>query len=162
RREAVAELSRITHHEPAAVTGVRAREGAPVGRRRVAVEVIERLRAAEREARPLDEGAVRAERVRVGNVAAVLVFGQTNGDVAAHRAVFGLVARIGGDVAAGTEVAVVRRTIVDVVVRPTPGKVAVLAPAIFGTHPATDLDAHVGARDVIEPDPIQRANLHVL
>src|SRR5215813_5842696 len=92
----------------------------------------------------------------------MLVFRNADRDVAAHRAVFGLVAGIGRDVAAGTEVAVVRRAVVDVVVRPTPGEVAVLAPAILGTDPAADLDAHVCAWDVVEPHTIQAANLHVL
>ena len=61
RGEAIPELRSVAHHEPATVTGVRAREGTPVRRRRVAVEVEERLRTTEREARPLNEGAVRAE-----------------------------------------------------------------------------------------------------
>ena len=76
--------------------------------------------------------------------------------------VFGLVAGIGGDVATSAEVAVVGRPVVDVCVRPTPGKVAVLAPAVFGTDPAANLDAHVGARDVIKFHTVQAANLHVL
>src|SRR5262249_44793416 len=126
------------------------------------VEVEERLCTTEREARPLDEGAVRAERCRRVDVAAVLVLGQTHGDITAHRAVFGLVAGICRDVATGTKVAVVRRTVVDVTVGPTPGELAVLAPAVLGTDPAANLDAHVGARDVIEPHAVQAANLHVL
>ena len=145
RREAVAELRGVAHHEPSAVTGVRTGERTPVGGRRVAVEVEERLRAAEREARPLNEGAVRTEVVRCGNVAAVLVLADTDRDVTAHRTVFGLVAGIGRDVTAGTEVAVVRRAVIDVLVRPTPGEVTVLTPAVFGTDPAANLDAHVGA-----------------
>jgi len=162
RREAVAELGSVAHQEPAAVTGVRTGERTPVRRRRVAIEVEERLRTAKREARPLDKGAVRAEVVRGRNVAAVLVFRHAEGDIAAHRAVFGLVTRIRRDVAASTEVAVIGKTVVDIVIRPTPGEVAVLAPAIFGTDPAADLDAHIGAGDVVKPDPIQAANLHVL
>src|SRR5262249_37784263 len=122
----------------------------------------ERLRTAEGEARPLDEGAVGAERVRCRDIAAVLVLRQTHGDIAAHRAVFGLVAGIGRDVAAGADVAVVRRTVVAVAIYPTQGEVAILAPAVLGTDPAANLDAHVRARDVVEPHPIQAANLHVL
>src|SRR4029077_13712768 len=83
-------------------------------------------------------------------------------DVTAHRTVFGLVAGIGGDVATSAEVAVVGRPVVDVSVRPTPGEVTVLAPAVFGTDPEANLDAHVGARDVIESHTVQAANLHVL
>ena len=49
-----------------------------------------------------------------------------------------------------------------VTVRPTPGEVTVLTPAVFGTDPAANLDAHVGARDVIESHTVQAANLHVL
>ena len=162
RREAVAELGGVAHQEPAAVTGVRTGERTPVRRRRVAIEVEERLRTAEREARPLDEGAVRAEVVRCRNVAAVFVFRHAERDIAAHRTVFGLVAGVGRDVAASTEVAVIGQTVVDVVVRPTPGEVAVLAIAVFGADPAADLDAHVGAGDVIEPHTVQAANLHVL
>ena len=75
--------------------------------RRVAVEIKERLRTAEREARPLDEGAVRAECVRGVDVAAVFVLAQSDRDVTAHRAVFGLVAGISRDVTASAEVAVV-------------------------------------------------------
>src|SRR6185312_8208782 len=150
------------HHEPAAVTRVGTREGTPVRSRRVAVEIEERLRTAERETRPLNEGAVRTEVVRRRNVAAVLVLAETDRDVTAHRTVFGLVAGISRDVTAGAEVAVVCRPVVDVAVRPTPGEVAVVAPAIFGTDPAANLDAHVGARDVIEPDAVQAADFDVL
>ena len=96
------------------------------------------------------------------DVAAVLVFRQADRDVATDRAVFGLVTGVCRDVATGTEVAVVRRAVVGVGARPSPGEVAVLAVAIFGADPAADLDAHVGAGDVIEPDAVQATNLHVL
>ena len=162
RREAIPELGGVAHHEPATVTGVGTGERTPVGRRRVAVEVEERLRATEREARPLDEGAVPTEVVRCRDVAAVIVLRDADRDVTAHRTVFGLVAGIGRDVTAGAEVAVVRRAVIDVLVRPTPGEVTVLAPAVFGTDPAANLDAHVGAGDVIESHTVQAANLHVL
>src|SRR5689334_4497912 len=92
----------------------------------------------------------------------MLVFRQANGDIAADRAVFGLVAGVRRDVAAGPEVAVVARAVVDILVRPTPGEVTVLAVTVFGTDPAADLDAHVGAGNVVEPHTVQAANLHVL
>src|SRR5689334_8642466 len=161
-REAVAELRRIAHHEPATVTGVRARECTPVRRRWVAVEVEERLCATEREARPLNEGAVCTEVVRCRDVAAVFVFRNADRDVTANRAVFGLVAGISSDVTASAEVTVVGRAVVDVGARPTPGEVTILTPAVFGADPAANLDAHVGAGDVVEPHTVQAANLHVL
>src|SRR5262245_38036490 len=92
----------------------------------------------------------------------MLVLRNANGNIATHRAVFGLIARVRRDVAAGAEIAVVRGTIVDVVVRPTPGEVAVLPIAIFSTDPAADLDAHVSAGNVVEAHPIQAADLDVL
>src|SRR5207237_3862361 len=106
---------------------------APVRRRRRAVEIIERLRQTEREARPLDEGAVGAER-GAGVIEAGVVGVEANGEIAAHGAVFGLVARVGRDVAAATPGAVAGRAVVDVVVRPTPRNAAVVAVSIFGAH----------------------------
>src|SRR5215475_2994048 len=92
------------------------------------------------------------------DVAAVLVLAQTNRDVAPHRTVFGLVAGIRRDVTPRAEVAVVGRTVVEVSVRPAPGKIAVVAPTVFGTDPAANLDAHVRARDVIEPHTVHAAD----
>ena len=63
------------------------------------------------------------------DVAAVLVLAETDRDVTAHRAVFGLVAGISRDVTTGTEVAVVGSAVVDVGVRPTPGEVTVVGPS---------------------------------
>src|SRR5262245_1637477 len=61
RRETVAELGGISGNHPATVTGVGRRGRIPIRARRVAVEVEERLRQTEREAGPLDEGAVRVD-----------------------------------------------------------------------------------------------------
>src|SRR5262249_48605247 len=77
-------------------------------------------------------------------------------------AVFSLVARVGRDVAACTPGAVIGVAVVDVVVRPTPGEVTVVAVRILSAHPATNLDAHIRAGHVVETDTIERANLHVL
>ena len=47
-------------------------------------------------------------------------------------------------------------------VRKSPGRVAVDSPGHFSAHPATDLDAHIGARHVVESCPVEAADLHVL
>ena len=81
--------------------------------RRLREEVEERLRAAEGEARPLDEGAVCVElvsmRIDTGRVGA-----DTKRDIAAHRTVFGLVAGISRDVAADTTPVVVGVAVVHI------------------------------------------------
>src|SRR4029453_828281 len=120
-------------------------------------EVEERLRTAKREAGPLDEGAVRAECSRRIKDRVAL---NTNGEIATHRAVFGLVAGIGRDVAADTIPEVVREPVVDVATLHA-GRSAVHAVGRFEAHIAADLDAHISARDVIETHPVQAANLHV-
>ena len=160
-REAVAELRSVTERHPARIAGVGGREVAPVRSRRHAVEVIERLRQTQGEARPLQEGAVCTERVR-RRVQADVAGAHTNGDIAADRAVFRLVAGISRDVATRTERAVARGTVTVVAVERTPGHVAVIAIGGFGADPAAHLQAHIGAGDVIEPDAIQATNLHVL
>lgn len=147
---------------PARIAGVGGRERTPQRSRRDGVEVVERRGAAEGEAGPLDEGAVGAERVgRV--VEAGVVLADADGDVAAHRAVSGLAAGVGGDIAAGAHHAVVGGAGVGVVRERTPaGEVADAAPAILEAGPAADLQADVGARNVVEPCAVERANLHVL
>src|SRR6266851_3793072 len=157
----VIELRSVAEREPARIARVRGREVPPVRGRRHAVEVTERLRQTQCETGPLKEGAVRTELVRCG-VEADVAGAQTNGDVAADRAIFRLVARISRDVATRTERAVARVTALNVIVERTPGHVAVIAIGVFGTDPAAHLQAHVGAGDVIKPDAVQATNLHVL
>src|SRR5581483_8034585 len=160
-REAVAELRRIGRDQPARVARIRRRIVAPVLRRRRAEAVEERLRQTEREARPLDEGAVRAELVR-GRVNAEVVGVDADGDIGAHRAVGGLVTRIGRDVTARRAAVVVGGAAIRLAVERAGRAAAAVSPEQLLTDPATDLQAHVGARDVIEPHTVQAANLHVL
>ena len=159
-RQTVAELRGVAHNDqppsPVSEPGK-----APHSNRRDAVEVEERLRAAERETRPLDEGAVRTECVRGVTSPPVVARAQTDRDVAAHRAVFGLVAGIGRDVTADAEVVVVGVAVVDVAVLHSQANCR-SRPKLLGADPAADLDAHIGAGDVIEPHTVQAANLHVL
>ena len=54
------------------------------------------------------------------------------------------------------------RTAVGVAVERPPGHAAVnLAVDELSTHPATDLDAHIGARHIVESCPVEAADLHV-
>ena len=157
-REPVAQLRRIGDHFPAAVAGVGVWREAQVSNRRLREEVEERLRTAEGEAGPLDEGAVGVECLRRIKDRVAL---NTNGEIAAHRPVFGLVAGIGRDVAADTIPEVVRPAVVNVATLDA-GRCAVHTVGRFKPHIAADLDAHISARDVIETHPVQAANLHVL
>ena len=110
-REAVTELRRIANHVPAAVAGVGVRRETQVAHGSLREEVKERLRTAEGEARPLNEGAVGVEglwRIKA------CVGEDTNRDIAAHRPVFGLVAGVSRDVAAHTIPEFVREAVVQV------------------------------------------------
>src|SRR5664279_4485683 len=159
-RETVAELCSVGHHVLTAVAGVGLREEPEVRVEGTGVEVIERRRAAEGEPSELDKGLVGVELVgRV--VEAFRVGAQTNRDVAANRAVFGLVASISRDVTAFTPPQVVGVAVVAVRVKGRNGR-TVHAPGSFGANPAADLQAHVSARDVIEPRTVQATDLHVL
>src|SRR5262249_50284980 len=100
-RPAVAELCRIAKYFLAAVASIGVRLEAQVSDRCLRKEVKERLCATEGEARPLDEGAVRVKLVG-GTIEADRVGAQTNGDVAAHRAIFGLITGISRNVTANT------------------------------------------------------------
>ena len=169
--EAVAELGGIGPEVLAGRAGVTrdphvvVAVGAAVGE-----EVEERLRPAHREARKLDERAI-PERVE-GRAAAggprrgVL---RAEADVGAQRAVFGLLAHVPRDRPADAVV-----DVVGAVAGPhalwclAAGAVADGDPA--GAHVRLGLDAHiaahlqagVGARNVVEPIPVQAADLHVL
>ena len=168
--EAIAELGGIGPEVLAGRAGVTrdahvvVAVGAAVGE-----EVEERLRPAHREARKLDERAI-PERVE-GRAAAggrrrgVL---RAEADVGAQRAVFGLLADVPRDRPADA--------VVDVV-----GQVAGEPPLArhlsartdrdaTGAHVVLGLDAHIaahlqagiGAGNVVEPIPVQAADLHIL
>ena len=83
-------------------------------------------------------------------------------DVRAQGAVFGLRAGIGRDVATVTGVVVSGRTVVGVAAQRTVAHVAGVAVRRLQTNPAANLDARIGARDVIETRTVQATNLHVL
>ncbi len=167
RRQAVAELRGVGRHGLTSVAGVGRRvDHAPeVRQSRCRVEIVERLRDAEGEAGQLDEGAVRTPANTCGfAVASRTLRAATDGDVAAQGAELGLRAGISRDVTARLpRPAVVARPGVDVG-RPevTVGQVAVRVDTQVLTDPTADLEAGIGARDVIEPRTIQTANLHVL
>src|SRR5262249_39770500 len=103
-RPAVAEPGGRADPFLARVAGIRSRVdlAAEERRRRAGVEVVERLRQTEREARPLDERTVRAEGRRV-------ITRQTDRDVRPYGAVGRLVAGVSRDVTARTPHEVVRR-----------------------------------------------------
>ena len=187
RRQTVAELSGVGENLIAAVTGIgaaRGPDGAAVVRHcRVVHVVVERLRQTGGEAGELDERTVGAEadaalgarnnattrrgaRARSSHARDRVVVRQTDRDVAAQRTVFGLRAGIGRDVTTVTGHEVVGRAVVDVGGRGAPkrtvGHVAVVAVAHLHTDPTANLDAGIGARDVIETRTVQATNLHVL
>src|ERR1019366_934993 len=182
-RQTVAELRGIgAPDEIAGVAGVRCRvdHAAPERRSRLRVEVVERLRHAEGEAGELDERAVGVEanasvisrqrgvRSRSRDVAGADAGARATGavterDIAAHRAVLGLVTGVRGDVATHLRTQVSRgpRAVLAGRQRAV-GGVSVVPPGVINARPAADFQAHIGARDVIEPRTIQTANLHVL
>ena len=167
RRQTVAELSGISEKRLATVAGVRAARGpnhtAVIRHGRVVHEVVERLRTTSGEAGELDERTVGVEgrRGRDRRVRRV-VAREADRDVRAQGAVFGLRAGIGRDVATVTGVEVSGRTVCNVGDHRTVGHVAGVAVGRLHTNPAANLDASIGARDVIETRTVQATNLHVL
>src|SRR5262249_7900381 len=113
-RPAVAELCRIAKYFLAAVASIGVRLEAQVSDRCLRKEVKERLCATEGEARPLDEGAVRVKLVG-GTIETDRVGAQTNGDVAAHRAIFGLIPGISRNVTANTPPVVAGKVVVHII-----------------------------------------------
>ena len=118
-REAAAELGGVAPHPPAAVAGIFLRQVAgAVEQRGCRVEVEERHRQTGREARPLHEGAVRAERAPSQALRCrCCCVRDADRDVAAGYAVSRLFASIGRDIAAfprpevvGVAVVIVRRS----------------------------------------------------
>ena len=169
--EAVAELGGIGPEvlaRGAGITGdphVVVAVGAAVGE-----EVEERLRPAHREARKLDERAI-PERVE-GRAAAgggrrgVL---RAEADVGAQRAVFGLLAHVPRDRPADAVVDVVGQVAGEAALaKHAAGAVAdgdtAAAHVVLGLDAqiATHLQAGVGAGDVVEPVPVQAADLHII
>ena len=93
----------VAPHEPARIAGIGCRIIATAEtRRRNAVEVIERLRQTGSDARPLQEGAVRAER-QVTHLKPRVVGVDANVDIGARRAVSSLLTSVCRDIAAGAE-----------------------------------------------------------
>src|SRR6516164_6786286 len=158
--ETVAKLGGVTEQRHAAVAGIRRREDAPVGTGRHTVEVKERLSKTRSEPGPLDEGAVGAECVR-RRVSPDVVHVDANGDIPTGGAPSRLFARIRSDVTTSPEDQLVGRPHVGVAVERTPGQAAVSMIPGLGPHIATDLDAHIGARHVVETRPVEAADLHV-
>jgi len=86
----------------------------------------------------------------------------TNRDVGTESAVFGLRTGVSRDVATVTGAIVARRAIGFVTDQRAVRHVAGVVITVLHADPAADLDAGIGARDVIEPRTIQTTNLHVL
>src|SRR5262245_63018178 len=149
RREAVAILRRISEDLPAAVTGI-ARVRSEERARRRRIEVVERLRGADREPGELDEGPVRVE-TRARDRGIVVV--DTDLQVAAQGAVLGLLAAVEPRIGAGPHQEVV--SVEPVLLAGDAGKRPVRAARtvvieIFTTNVSADLEADIGARDVVE------------
>ena len=182
-RQTVAELSSVGENLIAAVTGIGAAGGPDVAtvirHGRVVHVVVERLRQTGGETSELDERTVGAEAgaaLGTGSKGTTrrgatgrsrhardrVVVRQTDRDVTAQRTVFGLRAGIGRDVTTVAGHEVVGRAVVDVGGHRTVGHVAVVAVAHLHTDPTANLDASIGARDVIETRTVQATNLHVL
>src|SRR5262249_40287072 len=149
RREAVAILRGIGKHLPAAVTRV-ARGRAEERARRRRIEVEERLRGADREPGELDEGPVRVEG-RARDRGAVVV--DTDLQVAAQGSVLGLLPAVDPRIGAGPhqEVGAVDPVLLagDAGKRPV-GAARTVVIEIFTTNISADLEADIGARDVVE------------
>src|SRR6516165_11300462 len=161
RREAVAILRGIGEHLPPAVTRV-ARGRAEERARRRRIEVEERLRRADRESGELDERPVRVE-ARARDRWAVVVHADLQ--IAAQGPVLGLLAAVEPGIGAGPhqEVAPVE----PVLLAGNAGKHQVGAARagvieVLTTNVSADLEADIGARDVVEPVAIKAADLHVL
>src|ERR1700728_2149535 len=85
-----------------------------------------------------------------------------NVDIGARRAVSGLLTSVSRDIATSPEGLASAATVVGVAGERPPGQAAVdLAINELSTHPATDLDAHIGARHIVESRPVEAADLHV-
>ncbi len=165
-RHPVAELGGIGDDLPARITRIRVREEGDVRGRRRRVEVVERLRRTEGEARELDERAVGGE---VGRCRLRAVVVHAHLQVRAQRAVLGLLAAVEPGVGAGAHRPVL--AVDAIAVAATAGlerAVGLARGAVrnagleLRAHISADLQADVGARDVVEAVPVERADLHVL
>src|SRR3954447_20463576 len=129
-------------------------EGVVAGRAR---RVGERLGMAEREAGPLDEGAGRVDRDR-----ALVFVVDVHRNIGAQRAISGLRAAIEVEVRAvpcrvRAYRAILRARGAGVLRRTSAGDV----PAVVGSDVATNLQADVSARNVVEALAVEGADLHV-
>ena len=136
----------------------------------VGEEVEERLRPAHREARKLHERAIpERRRGRAAASATGSFVRHAEADVGAQRAVFSLLAHVPRGHRADAVVDVVGRVAGEPALgRLGPGlradRHATGAGVVLGlnTQIPTQLQAGVGARNVVEPIPVQAADLHVL
>src|SRR5262249_34022133 len=137
------------------------------------VEVEERLRGADREPGELDERPVRVE-ARATRVRAVVV--HTNLEIAAQSPVFGLLPAVEPRICAGAHDPVAALGPVpeagaiglgvagaDLAALERPVRaVCTEVIEVFPTNISANLEADIGARDVVEPVAIKAADLHVL
>src|SRR6516225_10415398 len=166
RREAVAILRGIGEHLPPAVTRV-ARGRAEERARRRRIEVEERLRRADREPGELDERAVGVE-ARARSQRGVVV--HTELQVAAQGPVLGLLPAVEPRIGAGPhqEVGTVDPVLVAGAGASATGlewpvrAACTVVIEIFTTNISADLEADIGARDVVEAVAVKAADLHVL
>src|SRR5262249_42263276 len=162
RREAVAILRGVGKDLPAAVAGIARGRSKERARGRL-IEVVERLRRADREPGELNEHPVRAE-VRGGALRAVVV--HTDLQIATQGAVLGLLAAIEPRIGAGPQGEVLPVLPVfgadrDTGERPVRHARTVVI-SVFPTNISADLEADIGARDVVEAVAVKAADLHVL
>ncbi len=158
-RHAVAEVRGISEHLPARITGVARRRSEIRGRRR-RVEVVERLRQTSGEAGELDERAVAVE-----GVAGRIVEVQAELEVGTKGAVLGLLPAIEPGISTGPHrkvLAVGAGLETRDVGERSIGHARTVVVGIFGPDISADLQADVGARDVVEAIPVQGADFDVL
>src|SRR5262249_2111669 len=129
--------------------------------RRRLIEVEERLRGADREPGELDEGPVRVE-ARARDRGAIVVHAELQ--VAAQSPVLGLLPAVEPRIGAGPQQEVV--PVEPVLLAGDAGKRPVRAARtivikIFTTNISADLEADIGARDVVEAVAVKAADLHV-
>src|SRR5262249_1656416 len=161
RREAVAILRGIGKDLPATVAAV-ARGRTKEGTRRRRIEGEERLRGTDREPGELDERPVRAE-VRVGVLRAVVVHADL--EVATQGPVLGLLPAVEPRVGAGPhqEVGAVEPVLHTRDASKPPVEAARAGVIeVLTMDVSADLEADIGARDVVEAVAVKGADLHVL
>src|SRR6185503_547497 len=171
--EAVPELGGVGQNLHTVIVGVTRGLGVEVAHQLGGAEnVEERLRLAEGEAGKLNESSLGDKSCRIG-----IVEHRANAEISTDRSVFRLVARIRGKHRAAGKLEVVRLagvlSISEALSTKSGGTIKAVvaaaerqalrgAPLGLRPHIAADPEAHVGAGDVIEPDTIHAADLHIL